>query len=169
MDVKVDINYTIEEYAKRPSWDEYFIKIMNDIGERATCDRGKSGCVITRDNRILTTGYVGAPRGFAHCDEVGHLMKKVIQDDGGIKEHCRRTIHSEINAILQAAMNGVAIAGATIYCSMVPCRDCAMAIIQCGILRVVAEYDYHAGAESKQMFADAGIEFVCMFEGAYKY
>ena len=54
---------------KRPSWDEYFIGIMDAVAQRATCDRGKSGCVIANNKRILATGYVGSPIGCAHCDE----------------------------------------------------------------------------------------------------
>ncbi|MBL6928541.1 MAG: cell division protein DedD, partial [Rhodospirillales bacterium] len=60
----------------RPSWDEYFLEMIDTVAKRATCDRGRSGCVIVRDNRILTSGYVGSPPGLDHCDEVGHLMKK---------------------------------------------------------------------------------------------
>ncbi len=64
--------------ATRPSWDEYFLNLMAEISKRATCDRGKSGCVIVRDRRIIATGYVGTPPGFPHCDEEGHLLKQVI-------------------------------------------------------------------------------------------
>ncbi|HEU4966902.1 MAG TPA: cell division protein DedD, partial [Candidatus Saccharimonadales bacterium] len=74
----------------RPSWDEYFVGIMAAVGERATCDRGRSGCVIVRDKRIVATGYVGAPAGIAHCDEVGHELHEVIADDGTRSQHCVR-------------------------------------------------------------------------------
>ncbi len=67
---------------KRPSWDEYFIEIMYMVGKRGTCDRGQVGSVITRDNRILATGYAGAPSGIAHCDDVGHEMHMVTHDGG---------------------------------------------------------------------------------------
>ena len=62
---------------KRPNWDEYFIEIMDATSKRSTCDRGRSGCVIVRNNVILSTGYVGSPKGSPHCDDVGHLMKEV--------------------------------------------------------------------------------------------
>lgn len=143
----------------RPTWDEYFMMVMDAISKRATCGRGRSGCVIARDRQILVTGYVGAPVGLAHCDEVGHLMKKVIHVDEGnrVTEHCVRTVHAEQNAICQAARRGVALEGATLYCRMTPCRTCAMLIINCGITRVVCERKYHAGAESEAMFEEAGI------------
>jgi dCMP deaminase len=142
----------------RPSWDEYFMEVMNAIAKRATCDRGRSGCVIARGKQILVTGYVGSPVGMAHCDDVGHQLKKVVYEDGTTTQHCMRTVHAEQNAICQAAKLGVGIEGATLYCSMTPCRTCAMMIINCGIKRVVCERKYHAGAESEAMFRLAGIE-----------
>lgn len=142
---------------RRPTWDEYFMEVASAIAKRATCDRGRSGCVIARDNQILATGYVGAPAGLEHCDEAGHQMRKVLHEDGSITQHCVRTVHAEQNAICQAARRGVAIQGATLYCRMTPCRACAMMIINCGIVRVVAERRYHDGAESEEMFGKAGV------------
>jgi dCMP deaminase len=142
----------------RPTWDEYFMEVANTIAKRATCDRGRSGCVIARNKQILVTGYVGSPRGLKHCDEVGHLFKKTIHEDGSVTNHCVRTVHAEQNAICQAARLGIALEGATLYCRMTPCRTCAMLIINCGIERVVCEYRYHAGGESEQMFAEADVK-----------
>ena len=93
--------------ADRPSWDEYFLGLMDEVGARATCDRGRSGCIIVRDKQIVCTGYVGSPPGFPHCDEVGHLMKEVVEEDGTSRMHCVRTIHAEQNAICQAARYGI--------------------------------------------------------------
>ena len=132
-----------EEKYVRPSWDEYFMEICRTVAKRATCDRGRSGCVIARDNQILVTGYVGSPTGLPHCDEAGHLLKKMIHDNGEITQHCVRTVHAEQNAICQAAKRGIALEGATVYCKMTPCRTCAMLIINCGIKRVVCEKHYH--------------------------
>ncbi len=142
----------------RPTWDEYFMDVANTIARRATCDRGRSGCVIARDRQLLVTGYVGSPPGLAHCDDVGHQFKKVIHEDGKITQHCVRTVHAEQNAICQAAKLGIALRGATLYCRMTPCRTCAMLILSCGITRVVCERRYHAGGESEAMFAEAGLE-----------
>ncbi|MCX6250078.1 MAG: cytidine/deoxycytidylate deaminase family protein [Bacteroidetes bacterium] len=151
-----------EENYHRPSWDEYFMEIAHTVSKRATCDRGRSGCVIARDKQILVTGYVGSPRGLPHCDEIGHLMKQVLHEDGRVSQHCMRTVHAEQNAICQAARLGIPLEGATIYCRMTPCRTCAMLIINCGIKRVICERKYHDGQESEEMFRLAGIsiEFV---------
>lgn len=141
----------------RPSWDEYFMEIAHTVSKRATCDRGRSGCVIVRDRQILVSGYVGSPIGMPHCDEVGHQMKQMIHEDGSITNHCVRTVHAEQNAICQAAKLGISLLNSTLYCRMTPCRVCAMLIINCGITRVVCEKKYHAGGESEEMFKMAGV------------
>lgn len=146
----------------RPSWDDYFIGLVREVAKRATCDRGMSGCLIVRDKRIICTGYVGSPHGMPHCDEAGHLMKRVLDDEGAASQHCMRTIHAEQNAICQAARHGTALDGATLYCSMEPCRTCAMLIISVGIRRVVAERAYHAAQESRELFAAAGVEMTTL-------
>ncbi|MCX6272081.1 MAG: cytidine/deoxycytidylate deaminase family protein [Bacteroidetes bacterium] len=153
----------------RPTWDEYFMEVAHTIAKRATCDRGRSGCVIARERQILVTGYVGSPVGLPHCDEVGHLMKKTIHEDDRITLHCVRTVHAEQNAICQAAKLGVSLDGATLYCRMTPCRVCAMLIINCGIVRVVCEFKYHAGAESEEMFKTAGIDLDYVNNEVLKY
>jgi len=157
--------------TNRPSWDEYFLDIMNSVAARGTCDRGRSGCVITKDKQILATGYVGSPIGLPHCDDIGHQIKKVIHvdEDNRTTEHCVRTIHAEQNAICQAAKRGVSIDGATLYSRMTPCRVCAMMIINCGIKRVVAERKYHAGGESIAMFEKVGIELIHIHDEVQRY
>jgi len=146
----------------RPSWDEYFLNIMEMIGTRGTCDRGRSGCVIVKDKRIISTGYVGSPIGISHCDEIGHEMSTVTHPDGHQSRHCIRTTHAEQNAICQAARVGIALEGSTLYCKMTPCYACGKMIINAGIARVVALQDYHAGARSKEIFAEAGVQFKVM-------
>lgn len=144
-------------YDPRPNWDEYFMDLCLAVAKRATCDRGKSGCVIVKDKQILVTGYVGSPSGLPHCDDEGHLLKKTIHEDGHISTHCVRTVHAEQNAICQAAKRGISVEGATLYCTMTPCRTCAMMIINCGIKNVVCKNKYHAGGESEEMFRAAGV------------
>jgi dCMP deaminase len=141
----------------RPSWDQYFTKISDVVGERATCDRGRSGCVIVKDKRILVTGYVGAPAGVRHCDEAGHELHTVVHEDGTSSKHCIRTTHAEQNAIANAAREGVPVNGATLYCRMTPCYTCAKILINSGIVRVVAAKDYHASKRTKEVFEEAGI------------
>ena len=153
----------------RPSWDEYFIEVLHALQKRASCDRGKTACIFTKDNQILTTGYVGSPPGFPHCDEEGHLLKKMMDEDGNIKEHCVRTIHAEQNAICQAAKRGIALNGSTVYVTMTPCRTCAMMLISIGVKKVIAEYKYHAGKDTEEMFKTAGIELSFINNETMKY
>jgi len=154
---------------KRPSWDEYFIELVNVVGKRGTCDRGRSGCVIVKDKRVLTTGYVGSPAGMPHCDEVGHLLKTVTHEDGTVSQHCMRTAHAELNAIAQAARFGISLEGATLYCKMTPCDVCARMLINAGIKKVVCEKKYHRGAASEEMFKAAGIEFKAVQDEILQY
>jgi dCMP deaminase len=147
-----------EAQPTRPSWDEYFVGLVDEIASRATCDRGRSGCVVVRDKRIICTGYVGSPSGLSHCDEIGHLMKKAVDEDGTVRQHCVRTIHAEQNAICQAARYGLQLDGTTLYCTMEPCRVCAMLIATVGIRRVVAKRRYHAAQDTREIFAKAGVE-----------
>ncbi len=154
---------------KRPSWDEYFMEITKAVTKRATCDRGKSGCVITKDRHILVTGYVGAPAGLPHCDEIGHQMKTIINEDGSTSQHCVRTAHAEQNAICQAAKLGISLNGSTLYCKMTPCSTCAKMIINSGIKKVVAEKDYHASKDTKEMFKQARIKLEILNPEVEKY
>lgn len=142
----------------RPSWDDYFLSLVDQVATRATCDRGMSGSVVVRDKRIICTGYVGSPSGMPHCDEAGHDLKRVIDDDGTVRQHCVRTIHAEQNAIVQAARYGLSLEGTVMYCSMEPCRVCAMLIAGSGISRVVAHRRYHAGGDTSEILAAAGVE-----------
>ncbi len=157
-----------KEYI-RPTWDEYFMEVANTIAKRATCDRGRSGCVIARNKQILVTGYVGSPIGLPHCDDIGHLFKSTTHEDGSTTQHCVRTVHAEQNAICQAARLGISLEGATLYCRMTPCRTCSMLIINCGIKRVVCEYHYHSSSESHEMFAHAGIQLDFVNDEVLRY
>jgi len=154
---------------RRPSWDDYFMEVCDAISKRATCDRGRSGCVIAKDNQILVTGYVGAPAGLPHCDEVGHQFKKMLHDGGVTTTHCVRTVHAEQNAICQAARKGIPIGGATLYCRMTPCRTCAMLIINCGIVRVVCQRRYQDSGDSEAMLATAGIALEYVIDEVQEY
>ncbi len=112
----------------RADWDSYFMSIARVVATRATCDRKHVGAVLVRDKTILSTGYNGSIRGLPHCSEVGHMM-----EDG----HCVATVHAEANAIIQAAKNGVAIEGATIYTTASPCWPCFKLIGNSGCERIV--------------------------------
>jgi dCMP deaminase len=168
--VKIEKLYdALDRMIPRPSWDEYFLGIMDAVAKRATCNRGRSGCVIARDKQLLVSGYVGSPVGVPHCDDVGHLMKKVVHEDGHVTNHCLRTTHAEQNAICQAAKLGIAIKDATLYCSMTPCSACAKMIINSGIKRVVCRKKYHAGQESEELFRLANITLVILEDDFMRY
>jgi len=157
-----------EKYV-RPTWDEYFLKIVEMVGTRGTCDRFRGGCVIAKDKRIISTGYAGSPVGLPHCDDVDHEMHTVLHSDGSESKHCIRTTHAEQNAICQAARFGSALDGATLYCKMTPCYVCAKMIINAGIKRVVCAQDYHAGERSKEVFVEAGIEYILISDEVLSY
>lgn len=115
--------------------------IADAVSLRMSCDRARVGAVIaSADNRILTTGYGGAPSGVPSCDEVGHDL---IEING--RQSCVRTIHAEKNAIITAARHGVKLGGGTLYTTASPCRDCFMATLQVGVKRIVYGAEYIGG------------------------
>ena len=125
----------------RPSWEEYFMRIARVVASRSTCLRRQVGAVLVRDKRLLTTGYNGAPTGLPHCEEVGCLREKQQIPSGERHELCRG-LHAEMNAILQAAIHGVQVAGATLYCTASPCALCAKMLINVGVARIYTDGDY---------------------------
>lgn len=154
---------------KRPNWDEYFLRLVDIVGSRSTCDRGRPGCVIVKDRRVLATGYAGSAVGMPHCDDAGHDIQKAIDEDGKISEHCVRTSHAEMNAIAQAAKFGISIDGATLYIKFTPCYTCAKIVVNTGIKRVVALVKYHAGEKTIKLFRQAGIKFELIKNKFEKY
>ncbi|MCX6741927.1 MAG: cytidine/deoxycytidylate deaminase family protein [Candidatus Pacearchaeota archaeon] len=154
---------------KRPNWDEYFMDIVRAVSSRATCDRGRTACVIVKDKRILCTGYVGSPIGLSHCDEVGHLYETRYDANGKKTEHCIRTIHAEQNAIAQAARYGIPIDGSTIYMKLEPCFWCVKQMINVGIKRVVCLKRYHGGELSRKSLKEAGVKLDVLSEDLEKY
>lgn len=125
-----------QEGNSRPSWDEYFAAIVKQVATRSTCRRRQIGAVIVKDKRILASGYNGAPSGLAHCLEVGCLREARRIESGERHELCRG-LHAEQNAIIQAALHGVSINGATIYSTHQPCTLCAKMIINSGIRQIL--------------------------------
>ena len=128
-------------YRVRPDWDEYFMEIAHVVARRSTCLRHEIGAIIVKDKRIVATGYNGAPSGLPHCLELGCLRDKLGIESGTRQEICR-ALHSEQNAIIQAALYGVSTKDSTLYCTHQPCSLCAKAIINAGVRRVVFEGDY---------------------------
>ncbi len=122
------------ENKHRPSWDEYFLKLAMLVSERATCPRMHCGCVLVREKRILSTGYNGSIPGDGHCEDIGCYV---------VDNHCIRTIHAEMNALLQCSIHGVSTKGAAAYITNMPCTNCAKALIAAGITEIVVFSDYH--------------------------
>ena len=132
----------------RPNWDEYFTKLAMLASERATCPRMHCGCVLVKDREVIATGYNGSIPGDAHCEDVGCLV---------VDNHCVRTNHAEMNAIVQAAKKGHIVDGATAYVTNMPCTTCAKALIAAGVKRVVVFSDYHSTLAT-DFFAKAKVE-----------
>jgi dCMP deaminase len=142
---------------KRPDWNEYFIKMAYLVAERSTCLRHHVGAIIVRDRRILTTGYNGAASGVKDC-----LQLRCLRDEKGIPSGERheicRAIHAEQNAIIQAGLHGINIAGSIIYCTHSPCILCAKMIVNAKIKKFVTCEKYMDEA-FKPLFKEAGIDY----------
>ncbi len=142
------VHYSNCEPTYRPKWDDYFMKLAMLASERATCPRMHCGCVIVKDNHVLSTGYNGSLQGTPHCYEAGCLM---------VDNHCVRANHAELNAICQAARHGLSLDGATAYVTNLPCTNCAKALIAVGIVRVVIFSDYK-NSLAEQFLAASKVE-----------
>ncbi len=140
----------------RPGPDEYFLKIARVVSERATCLRHHVGALAVRDKHILTTGYNGAPAGLKDCLELGCLRDELGIPSGTRHEICR-AIHAEQNVIVQAALHGVSLEGATIYCTHTPCNLCAKMLVNAKIKRYVSCGKYNDNS-FVDLFREAGIE-----------
>ncbi|BAT71336.1 dCMP deaminase [Thermosulfidibacter takaii ABI70S6] len=142
----------------RPSWDRYFLEIAKLVSSRSTCKRRKVGAVVVKDKRILATGYNGPPSGVAHCTEIGCLREQLGIPSGERHELCRG-LHAEQNAIIQAALHGVSLKGAEIYCTTFPCIICSKMLINAGIKRIYYVEGY-PDKLSEDMLKEAGVELV---------
>ncbi len=142
---------------KRPSVDEYFLKLAAVVAERSTCMRRHVGAVAVRNKHILTTGYNGAPAGAADCLELGCLRNENNIPSGQRHEVCR-AIHAEQNVIIQAALHGISLEGATIYATHSPCVLCAKMLVNARIKDYVSFGDY-SDESFLQLFEDAGINY----------
>ncbi|MBR4934466.1 MAG: cytidine/deoxycytidylate deaminase family protein [Anaerotignum sp.] len=140
----------------RKSWDEYFMEIADIVKTRSTCLRRHVGAVIVKDNRIISTGYNGAPTGLLHCTTIGCVRQRMNVPSGQRHELCR-ALHAEQNAIIQAAKTGASTEGATVYITIQPCVICAKMLINAGIARVVHGGDY-PDEMAYMMLKEAGVE-----------
>jgi len=132
------------------------MQIASVVATRSTCERRKVGALLVLNKRILTTGYNGAPGGLSHCREAGCLRQQMEVPSGERHELCRG-LHAEQNAIIQAAVHGVAINEAALYCTHYPCAVCAKMIINAGVRMVVLK-DNYPDELAKNIFSEAGIK-----------
>lgn len=139
----------------RPAWDSYFMKIARVVAERSTCLRRQVGAVLVKEKRLLTTGYNGAPAGLPHCLEAGCLRLQQGVPSGQRHELCRG-LHAEQNTIIQAALHGVSIREAVIYCTHHPCSLCARMLVNAGITRVVL-WESYPDSLAQALFVEAAI------------
>jgi dCMP deaminase len=142
----------------RPSWDEYYIQLLEVIKTRSTCLRRQVAAVIVKDKQIISTGYNGAPRGVFHCEQIGCLREKQNIPSGERHELCRG-IHAEQNAIIQAAIHGTAIEGSEIYITHSPCSLCSKMLINAGIKRIIFNGDY-PDEMAMELLSEAGVEVI---------
>ena len=140
----------------RPTWDEYFMKIAQDVATRSTCIRRAVGAIIVKDRRILTTGYNGAPTGISHCTEET-CLRTINNIPSGERHELCRGLHAEQNAIIQAALHGVPIDQGTIYITHQPCFICAKMLINSGIRKIVIMNSYN-DSFALDMLKEANIE-----------
>jgi len=144
----------------RPDWDHYFMNIAEQVKMRCNCLSAKKGAIIVKDKMILSTGYNGTPKGIKHCTEGGcprctsrHLGKI---KSGVYSEPCI-CVHSEENAIIQAAYNGTSTKGSIMYTTFTPCTNCAKMIINAGIVEVIAKVAYPDDIGT-QLLKEAGVK-----------
>ncbi len=139
---------------ERPGWDDYFMNITRDISLRGTCLCVRIGAIIVKDKRILSTGYVGAPRKTKDCLERGSCLRRELGIPSGHRYELCRSVHAEQNAIINAARDGVSIEGADMYLygtrilggedkliSIFPCFICKKMILNAGLRRIYAMQD----------------------------
>ncbi|SEO32751.1 dCMP deaminase [Amphibacillus marinus] len=138
---------------ERISWNQYFMAQSHLIALRSTCERLTVGATIVRDKRIIAGGYNGSVSGSAHCVDEGCYV---------IDGHCVRTVHAEMNAILQCAKFGVPTENAEIYVTHFPCLQCCKSIIQAGIKSVYYATAYKNHPYAIELFNEANVEVSCI-------
>lgn len=126
----------------RPSWEETFMSIARIVAQRSTCLRRKVGAVLVKSNRIIATGYNGAPKGLAHCAQTGGCLRNQLGVESGQRHELCRAVHAEENCIIQAATFGVSTDGAVLYSTHFPCSLCTRTLINAGIRKIYYKDGY---------------------------
>lgn len=135
-------------------WDKTCMKLAYDVAEHSTCLRRKVGAVISKDNRIIATGFNGAPEGIPHCRK---CLRDIENVPSGQRHELSRAVHAEMNAIIQCALHGVSPEDATIYVTVTPCSMCLKVLINARIKRIVVDRDIYPDKLTKDLLNDSGI------------
>lgn len=143
--------------VRRPSWDEYFMSIARQVSLRSNCMKRKVAAVIVKENRIISTGYNGTPRGIRNCNEGGCPRCSSFGASGSNLDQCVCS-HAEENAIVQAAYHGVPINGATLYSTFSPCLLCTKMIINAGVGEVIYNKSYALETTALKLLEEAKIK-----------
>jgi len=144
------------QHFERPDWDEYFMDIARVVASRSNCVKRKVAAVVTKDRRIISTGYNGTPRGTRNCNEGGCPRCNSFAPGGTRLDECLCS-HGEENALTQAAYHGVSLRGAVLYTTLSPCLQCTKMIINAGLMEVVYNASYPLGESSLALLAEAGV------------
>ncbi len=147
---------------QRPDWDHYFMSICDLVATRSTCLRRQVGAILVKENRILATGYNGAPSGLRHCLEIG-CLREALKIPSGTRHELCRALHAEQNCLIQAAYHGVSVAGSILYCTNLPCIICTKMLINAGIMKIFYKSGY-PDELSKDMLREAGVRLVKLEE-----
>lgn len=145
----------------RPNWTEYFMEMAILTSKRSTCLRRQVGAVIVKDKHIISTGYNGAPKGLAHCEELGGCLREKLNVPSGQRHELCRALHAEQNAIIQAATLGQSIEGATIYITHQPCVICSKMIINAGIKEIIVKEGY-PDQLAEEILEEAGLKITML-------
>lgn len=141
----------------RPDWDTYYMDIAHVVARRSNCMRRQVAAVIVNENRIVSTGYNGTPRGLKNCFEGGCPRCAGKNPSGTGLGECLCS-HAEENAIAQAAYHGIALRATSLYVTLSPCLTCARLIISAGIVEVVYEDEYVLEKEARSLLKKAGVK-----------
>jgi dCMP deaminase len=136
-------------------WEDYFMNLAEQISVRSTCLRKQVGCVITRDNYLISTGYNGALPKHPECLDLGCLRDE-LNIKSGTQKHICRSMHAEQNAVASAARNGISLKGATCYVTLYPCVNCAKILIMAGIKKIVVK-EKGKSQEAQELFRKSEI------------
>jgi dCMP deaminase len=144
------------QYMKKPSFDEIYMELAENLAKRSHCVKAQVGAVLTKETRIVSLGYNGPPAGTHNCD-IEWPEQGCPRDSKG---SCSLALHAEQNAILYASKNNVTMEGATLYVTLSPCISCARVIYTMGIKKV---YYLNSYADFKGLKSDEGVDFLQKF------